>query len=109
MFSNLDKFLNGKIETITTKKIFVFIIFSYSISILAKGNIYKDQLNDLPDTSLPNASDFDLDLSISSETKSKSKSKSKVKDDDEVGAGASFIPSKGQKTAAKRLKKIGGM
>lgn len=70
-------------------------------------------MNDLPDTSQTNENDsFDFDLSISSVTKSKSKSKSKSKkdgNDDDLEVGASFVPSKGQKTAAKRLKKIGGM
>lgn len=62
----------------------------------------------MPDTLQTNENDsFDLDLSISSVVKPKSKSK--TKDDDEVGNGAQFVPSKGQKTAAKRLKKIGGM
>ncbi|XP_055324738.1 uncharacterized protein LOC129579102 [Sitodiplosis mosellana] len=80
MFSNLDNFLNGI------------------------DNICKQQLNDLPDTLQTNENDsFDLDLSTSSVTKPKSK----TNDDDGTGQGASFVPSKGQKTAAKRLKKIG--
>ena len=71
------------------------------------GNVCKQPVNDLPDQLQTNQNDsFDLDLSISSVIKSKSKGK--AKDDDELGNGAQFVPSKGQKTAAKRLKKIGG-
>lgn len=75
-------------------------------SLPGKDIIGKPQFDDLPDESATNENDsFDLDLSISSVIKSKSKTKKA--DDDEIAA--SFVPSKGQKAAAKRLKKIGGM
>lgn len=88
---------------------FAFVSFDFWLLLLLffSGNINKQSLNALPDTLQTNENDsFDLDLSISSVIKSKSKGK--AKNDDDVGNGAQFVPSKGQKTAAKRLKKIGG-
>lgn len=92
------------------------------IPILGDDNFAKQQMKDLEDTPISNENDsFDLDLSMPSLTKSKSKSKSKTKskskakgadddeDEDELDKGVSFVPSKGQKMAAKRLQKISGM
>lgn len=61
----------------------------------------------MPDTSFSNAANdsWDLDLSVKANDKGK---KIVVEDDDNVEMGSKFVPAKGQITAAKRLKKIGG-
>lgn len=78
-------------------------------------------MNDLPDTSLVSSinDSFDLDFSdLSTDKKSKktNKKSKKNKDDDdddddsELENGVSaIVPVKGQKLAARRVKKIGGM
>ncbi|XP_031620607.1 uncharacterized protein LOC116339091 [Contarinia nasturtii] len=88
MFSGLDNFLNGN------------------------NNL---NLNDMPDTSLQSSvnDSFDLDMSdLVAEKKSQKNGKNPKMggDDDDSDSdsnGVSFVPVKGQKLAARRLKKIG--
>lgn len=84
--------------------------FIYDI-ITAKDEL-KEAETDTPKSSFDVANDSWLDMSDSSNFKIKSKNNGKDDDGDidlECGKQTSYVPAKGQKMAAKRLKKIQGL
>lgn len=125
MFSNLDNFLSGNLINGESNFRLFIVVDGLSHIILVYIFLAKDDFEevekDTPKSSFSLENDSWLDSSDTCNSKTKTKKNAAVKanggthnDDDDIddfgsGKEASYVPVKGQKTAAKRLQKIQGL
>ena len=109
MFSNLENFLSGNLEQKPLFKIQFLSLIVYSEYFVGKDE-FKEAETDTPKSSFSLANDSWLDTSDPCNFEIKTKNKGTAKNDDiECIEETSYVPVKGQKMAAKRLKKIQGL
>lgn len=121
MFSNLDNFLSGNTKRqhccdflSLLSMVFLYLQYFFTCNRIAKDE-FKVAETDSSKTSFEAANDSWLDHRLDSsdscnfKIETKEKGTGKVKDDDDdddvTAKETSYVPVKGQKTAAKRLKK----